>query len=126
MVDEIENYDDSMSKCKQISKIIPKVCQSIKEIQQLDKTLGFDFNLKLAERLLAPLDTIASPQHETDKIIYINDYRDNLTHGLTSLASFFNTLTNLEDFTDDQRSRMSLIAANIVISQNSISKIAAA
>ena len=119
-----ENYDESLVMCEKINKIIPTVCENIKEMQKLDKNFSYDLNLKIAEEYLASLDTIRPPANiESEKMTYVNEFRDHLTLGLNSLSEFFDRIGTFKSLTDEQRTRLSAISAKIVITQDSIIKI---
>ena len=127
MADEniTENYDESLVKCEKISKIIPLVCDDIKQIQMVNKGYELDFNLKLAQkRLMHVQDLEMDTTSEAGKMEYVNEFRDSLVSGLTNLGDFLGDLDNLELLDDSQRIKFSDISANIVMHQDSIAKIA--
>ena len=125
---DVENYDASILKCKKINEIIRSVRDNIKQMQSIDQNFGADLDLQLAvQQLQASLDVLKQPvNNEEEKIAYVNQYRDYLTTGLTSLSNFFTNFTDseLELLTEEQRDKISSISGNIVNSQNSIIEIA--
>ena len=52
-----EDWNQSMSKCEAISKLIPTLADSIQQIRKLDQTFERNNHLKSAEQLFRPLST---------------------------------------------------------------------
>jgi hypothetical protein len=119
----IENFNESLEKCSKINLIIPQVLDDIHQIQNLDKSLEVDFDLKLAEQNLLSLDRLKPSAEENGKEDYVNNYRDTLVSGLTCLGNFLTGFNDLDFLTPEQRIKMTTIAANISIHQDSIIKV---
>ncbi len=116
-----ENYDDSMLKCKKIDAVVPSLCEDIRLIKLLDESFKNDLDLQMADQLLG---TLKSLDDADSKIKYVNDYRGNLTAGLTCLGSFMEHLTDLQKLSEVQRQIMATIAGDIVKIQDAITNIA--
>jgi hypothetical protein len=121
---DVEDYDDSMNKCKKINKIIPMVCRNIEKMKKVNETFAIDFDLQMAGQLLDSLNSMELPTTEDEKIEYVEEFREHLISGLRSLGGFFNNLTNLDKLSNEQKEKISEISASIVISQDSIKHIA--
>ena len=124
-IEENENFDVSMIKCEFISKLIPSLCDSIKEIQLLDKNFTDNQNLTSAVQDLNLLQGLPSVANADEKEVYVNEYRKHLLSGLTKLTDFLNGLEQqTPTLTEEQRTRFVQIATSIAANQEAIANIA--
>ena len=120
-----EDWNQSMVKCEEISKLMPMLADSIKQIRGLDYTFERNNHLKEAEQLFRPLCHSKHLNTMEEKMTYVDEYRECLIHGIEEITHFFDELKNeLKLISKEKQGEFGRLSAEIFMTQESIINIA--
>lgn len=119
-----DDIKSDVEKCNKINGVVPTLIESIAHLQNLHSEYELDFDLTLASKRLMLIQGLEPQPGPENLETFVRDYQEHLTMALESMASFLNNSNDVETMTKEQAQKFGTIAANIIIAQDEIVKIA--